>query len=330
MRKLATIRTINNVRNIEGADNIEAVQIDGWQCVAKKGEFQVGDLCCYFEIDSFLPASNPAFDFLSGRGKQKDATGSEGYRLRTAKLRGTLSQGLALPIAALFNGECLQNGDDVSDRLGITKWEPALPASLGGEAKGSFPAWIQKTDQERIQNIPQVLNRGLDYEITVKLDGSSMTAYHRDGEFGVCSRNLDLRDKGDNTFWVVAKRYGLPEKLAEIGNIAIQGELIGPGIQGNKEKLNTHELYVFDVWMIDKQQYASPETRYAIVDRLGLKHVPVISKSSPAPSSVSKALEIAEGHSLNPSVQREGVVFKSLCGAASWKAISNKWLLKNE
>lgn len=330
MRKLATIRTIIDVRPIEGADSIEAVQIDGWQCVAKKGEFHSGDLCCYFEIDSFLPASNPAFDFLAGRGRQTDASGAEGYRLRTVKLRGTLSQGLALPVQTLIGSETVQDGDDVTERLGVAKWEPALPACLGGEAIGVFPGWIHKTDQERIQNIPQVLGAALEYEVTVKLDGSSMTVYHRDGETGVCSRNLNLRNTETNTFWMVAKRYGLPDKLAEIGNIAIQGELIGPGIQGNKEKLKAHDLYVFDVWLIDDQRYASAAERRLIVDRLGLKHVPILHASAVAPVTVSDALKIAEGPSLNPDVQREGLVFKSLCGTVSWKAISNKWLLKNE
>ena len=330
MRKLASIRTVLGVSPIDGADKIEAVQIDGWQCVAKKGEFQPGDLCCYFEIDSFLPAYNPAFDFLMSRGKQTSSDGIEGYRLRTAKLRGTISQGLALPVSILFGSENVQDGDDVTERLGVTKWEPVLPASLGGEAKGVLPCWIHKTDQERIQNIPQVLDLALVYEVSVKLDGSSMTIYHRDGETGVCSRNIDLRDAEGNTFWQVAKRYGLPERLASIGNFAIQGELIGPGIQGNKEKLKAHELYVFDVWLIDEQRYATPTERYPIVELLGLKHVPVLHYAVAAPSSVADALNLAEGSSLNPEVQREGLVFKSLCGTVSWKAISNKWLLKNE
>ena len=157
MRKLASIRRISEVRAIEGADAIEAVQIDGWQCVAKKGELKAGDLCCYFEIDSFLPTTNPAFEFMAVRGATKDAEGKAGYRLRTVKLRGTLSQGLALPLATLFAGpEWLNEGDDVTEHLGVTKWEPAMPACLGGEAKSTFPGWIRKTDQERIQNVPLI------------------------------------------------------------------------------------------------------------------------------------------------------------------------------
>ena len=331
MRKLASIRRIGEVRAIEGADAIEAVQIDGWQCVAKKGEFKAGDLCCYFEIDSFLPTTNPAFEFMAVRGATKDAEGKAGYRLRTVKLRGTLSQGLALPLTALFAGpEWLNEGDDVTEHLGVTKWEPAMPACLGGEAKSTFPGWIRKTDQERIQNVPFILLLDLEYEVTIKLDGSSMTAYHRDGEFGVCSRNLDLRETEGNTFWKVAKRHGLPERLAEFGNIAIQGELIGPGIQGNQEKLADHAMYVFDVWIIDEQRYATQAERLDIVSHLGLNHAPILHYKAIAPATVADALALADGPSLNAAVKREGLVFKSLCGSQSWKAISNKWLLKHE
>lgn len=331
MRKLASIRAITSVTPIDGADAIEAVRIDGWQCVAKKGEFLPGDACVYFEIDSFLPASNPAFDFMAARGKQKDAQGTEGYRLRTIKLRGTLSQGLALPLTAFFCDAPLPpEGSDVSEMLGVTKWEPPIPACLGGEAKGAFPGWIRKTDQERIQNIPGVLASDLDYEASIKLDGSSMTVYHRDGDTGVCSRNLDLRETDGNTFWKVARRYGLPDKLSGIGNIAIQGELVGPGIQGNQEKLTTHNLYVFDVWLIDEQRYATQTERISIVEKLGLPHVPILHYKASAPASVDDALALADGPSLNPAVKREGLVFKSLCGTVSWKAISNKWLLKHE
>ena len=331
MRKLASIRKISSVTPIDGADAIEAVRIDGWQCVAKKGEFAPGDACVYFEIDSFLPASNPAFDFMAARGKQKDAQGNEGYRLRTIKLRGTLSQGLALPLSALFRDSALPPlGGDVSELLGITKWEPPMPACLGGEAKSTFPGWIRKTDQERIQNIPDVLSLDLQYEVSVKLDGSSMTVYHRDGEAGVCSRNLDLRETEGNTFWKVARRYGLPDKLADIGNVAIQGELVGPGIQGNQEKLTAHNLYVFDVWLIDEQRHATQSERIAIVEKLGLPHVPILHYKASAPASVDAALALADGPSLNLSVKREGLVFKSLCGTVSWKAISNKWLLKHD
>jgi RNA ligase (TIGR02306 family) len=331
MRKLVSIRRISAVRPIDGADAIEAVQIDGWQCVAKKGEFVPGDMCVYFEIDSFLPADNAAFAFMAPRGTQKNAEGREGYRLRTIKLRGTLSQGLALPIYQLFNGLFVLNeGDDVSEPLGITKWEPVMPACLSGEAKGVFPRWIRKTDQDRIQNLPDVLQLDFDYEVSIKLDGSSMTAYHRDGESGVCSRNLDLRETEGNPFWKVARRYGLPDRLADIGNVAIQGELVGPKIQGNQEKLPDHDLYVFDVWMIDEQRYATQAERFNIVESLGLRHVPILHYKASSPSSVEDALTLADGPSLNPSAKREGLVFKSLCGTVSWKAISNKWLLKHE
>jgi len=329
VRKLASIRRVGEVRQIDGADSIEAVCIDGWQCVAKKGEFSPGDLAVYFEIDSFLP-DRPEFGFLAKSGIRTNGDGSKGYRLRTIKLRGTLSQGLALPLSTFgIANELASEGDDVTEVLGIAKWEPPMPACLGGEAKSTFPGWIRKTDQERIQNIPHILNTSYEYEVTIKLDGSSMTVYHRDGELGVCSRNLDLRETDGNTFWSVARRYGLPDKLVGIGNIAVQGELIGPGIQGNQEKLAAHDFYVFDVWLIDAQRYATQEERLDVVERLGLKHVPIFSYRFDAPNSVEDALALADGPSLHAK-RREGLVFKSLDGNVSWKAISNQWLMKEE
>jgi RNA ligase (TIGR02306 family) len=330
MRKLASIREIAEVRAIAGADNIEVAQIDGWQVVVKRGEFKPGDACLYHEIDSFLPAALPQYEFLMARGVTQDASGNRGMRLRTVKLRNQISQGLALPVGAFFAPGDVAIGDDVAERLGIIKWEPAMPACLAGEAKGVFPAWIRKTDQERIQNAPHLLADGEQWEVTVKLDGSSCTIYHRDGETGVCSRNLDLRETDGNTFWKVARQNGLPDKLAAHGNIAVQGELIGEGIQGNPEKIKGHDFYVFDVWLIDESRYMVPDERYALCESLGLKHVPIEHVRATAPSCVEHALALADGPSLNPQTRREGLVWKSRCGKKSWKAISNRHLLEEK
>lgn len=329
MRKLASIRAIAQIEPIPGADAIEVATIDGWKVVVKKMEFEIGEWCVYFEIDSFLPATNPRFDFLMSRGATTDATGNRGARLRTIKLRGQISQGLALPIGKFFAPGDVALGDDVTGRIGVTKWEPPMPACLGGQAKAIFPGWIRKTDQERIQNIPHILNDRDQWEVTIKLDGSSMTAFHFDGATGVCSRNLELKEAEGNTFWKVARQYGLPDNLAEHGNIAVQGELIGEGIQGNSEKIKGHDFYVFDVWMIDEGRYATPTERHRICADLGLKHVPVEHALTGLPSSVADALAMADGKSLNTNTRREGLVFKRHDGKMSFKVISNAFLLKD-
>ena len=258
MRKLATIRRIDALTPIDGADAIECATVGGWKVVVKKGEYTVGDLAVYCEIDSWIPTELAAF--LSKGKEPREFEGIKGERLRTVKLRGQLSQGLLLPLSTVY---CLSPttevdilGDDVSEPLGIIKWEMPMNAQLAGMAKGNFPSVIPKTDQERAQNLVQeivgAIEAGMQFEITEKLEGSSMTCYLIDGEFGVCSRNLDLKETADNTFWQVARRDELEGKMRECGGIsnwAIQGELIGPGIQGNIYKLSQPEFRIFDVYL---------------------------------------------------------------------------------
>jgi RNA ligase (TIGR02306 family) len=339
-RKLATIRRISEVKAIEGADKIVAYRVDGWFVVDSKDKYQVNDLVVYCEPDSWIPHSIAPFLTKSDQFP-KVYKGVEGQKLRTIRLKGQLSQGLLLPINVLAiqtnSGSYLGQwegfeGHDVTERLGIQKWEADIPAQLQGQMKGSFPNFIRKTDQERVQNMHNLQQyQDTLFEVTEKLEGSSMTVYFRDGEFGVCSRNVELKDDGANTFWRVAKQYGLEEKLRSLGrNIAIQGELIGPNIQGNIYKLQAPDFYVFDMFDIDKQEYLSAYDRLALVHSLQLKHTPVIGHLKGLDSTQSY-LDAAEGKSvLNPNQEREGLVFKALDGSFSFKVISNRYLLKQK
>lgn len=346
MRKLATLRTISELRPIKGADAIECAVIDGWTVVVKKGEFKPNDTVVYFEIDSWIPTKIAPFLTKAGQDP-KVYNGVEGERLRTVKLRGQLSQGLVIPYTAF--PEVFQAAQetslfdfvdlDLTEMLGIQKWEPTIPAQLIGMTKGNFPSKLHKTDQERIQNL---VNRVLDggenelgeYEVTIKLDGSSMTVYHLDGEVGVCSRNLELKlDQEGNTFIDTATRIGILDKLAALGrNIAIQGELMGEGIQGNREGIKgNHRFFVFDIWDADKQAYFTPVERCALCEELGLQHVPILYTNTTLKAiglnDLESILKFAEGPSINHKI-REGVVFKQVDGQFSFKAINNLFLLK--
>ena len=334
MRKMVTIRQIDALTPIEGADAIECATIGGWKVVVKKGEFSVGDRAVYCEIDSWIPTE--LAPFLSKGKEPREFEGIRGERLRTVKLRGQLSQGLLLNLDfAIPQTNSFVEGDDVSETLGIVKWERPMNAQLAGLAKGNFPSLIPKTDQERAQNLVEEIlaaaQAGTQFEITEKLEGSSMTVYLIDGEFGVCSRNLDLKETADNTFWQVARREQIEEKLRNnnYDNVAIQGELIGPGIQNNIYKLSQPEFRVFDVYNIHSGAYVDPAFRRAMVKSLGLLHVPFISVDKDlGVGSVEEILQWAEDMSiLNSTVQREGIVFKEVCGGMSFKAISNKYLL---
>ena len=361
-RKLASIRKITELRPIEGADKIELAVVGGWNVVvAKDVGHKVGDMVVYCEIDSFLPIKEE-FEFLR-KSSYKKMGDQEGFRLKTIKLRGQVSQGLILPISVLNQGEemvvgtsqqpwgdqlqlgpydnalVIEEGVDVTNLLGIVKYEPPIPAELAGKVKGQFPSFLHKTDEERVQNLVTEYE-GWRYQsnhkfyVTEKLDGSSATFYFRNGEFGVCSRNLELLETPGNTFWKVARELYLEEKLGTLDeNICLQGELIGEGIQGNPYKIKGQTVKFFNAFDIDKQQRLSLPEFLGLMTRLTLEHVPILDNPDGflLPFTVEEMLEFADGKSvLNKNTDREGVVVRSFDNTISFKAISNKFLLQEK
>lgn len=354
-RKLASIRRISEILPIEGADKIELAIVDGWQVVvAKNEEHQPGDLIIFYEVDSLLPIK-PEYEFLRKGCYVANSVEGEGFRLKSIKLRKQLSQGLimnpanVLPnvdfydefiITEIYNDEfchrklILREGDDVTELLGVKKYEKILPAHLRGVARGNFPSYIPKTDCERIQNFFKYFNnnyRNDTWEATIKMDGTSFTAYLKDDRFGVCSRNLDLENTEGNLYWEVARKYDIENKLKDYGkNIAIQGEAYGLGINGNNENLDRVEFAVFNVFFIDEQRYATPAERLWIVSKLGLNHVKILGNLDLSNFTLEDFLNYAEGPSLYVD-KREGVVFKSHeHPEIIVKAISNTYLLAED
>ena len=352
-RKLASIAEITYIKPIEGADAIECAVVNGgWPVVIRKGEYKVGDVAIYLEIDSWVP--HELAPFLSKGQEPREYNGVKGERLKTVKLRGQVSQGLLLPLSTwgpknrpwTIGEEGFDVGTDLTEYLGIQKWEPPIPAQLQGVMKGNFPNFLPKTDQERCQNLrKEIFETFLDeiYEVTTKLDGSSMTVYVRDGEVGVCSRNIDLIETEGNSFWKAAREQNIVEALLEAcaakgEEYAIQGELIGEGIQGNPEKLTGQRFYLFDIYSITEDRYLSPSERYSILDKLNMngasiEHVPIVNGVMNVTGhfgTIEELLEFAEGQSLNPQTKREGVVFKSHGSDFTFKAIANSYLLKHK
>ncbi len=330
-RKLASIRTIKDIRPIENADAIEVATIDGWHCVVKKGEFKEGETVIYCEVDCLMPHTDPRFEFLRPRG----------FRVRTIKLRGQVSQGLVLPLSYLdmADDEVYYIGQDVTERLGIVKYEPPIPAQLRGTVKGNFPTeLLSKTDEERIQNLQELLTKykGVRVSMTEKLDGSSLTAIYHDGEFRVCSRNLELLETDDNAYWKTVRSEHIEDKLKAVGkNIAIQGEMIGFGIQGNKYALKSTECWVFNVVDVDSRRYYSNAEVVEFCKTYGFKCVPEVGEFDLI-DDIDAIVEMAKGNSvLNPKVNREGIVIRPVTpirdpdfGWVSFKAINPNFLLK--
>ncbi len=223
--KLASIQSIADIRPIEGADRIQAATVLGYQTVIRKGEFRSGDLCVWHEPDTVAP-EKPEYEFLR----------PQGFRLKVSRFKGQVSQGLALPLAVLPPNNYAV-GEDVTAIVGIRKYEKPLSPNLAGVAKGAFPSWMPKTDEPNLRSFPAALEEfmGRECVITQKVDGTSATFYLRNGEFGVCSRNLELLDDPASMFWRVAREHRLPGALATLnGDFALQGELHGEGIQGNR------------------------------------------------------------------------------------------------
>lgn len=334
---MATVREISSIAPIEGADKICNYSIDGWNVVDGIGKYKVGDLVVFCEIDSFIP--NSIAPFLTAPDRfPKEYLGVKGERLRTKKLRGVISQGLLLPVSVLnWQEESFDIDDiglDVSERLGIVKYDPPLTAQLAGQIKGNFPSLVPKTDQERIQNI-KLENYYGEYEVTEKLEGSSCTFYlDQDGNFEVCSRNLSLKETEDNAFWKAARMYNVEQKMKESGmqGFAIQGELVGEGIQGNIYNIKGVDFYVYDVYDVKKAKYLPSKERITICTMLGLKHVPIVDMDFVIDSTTTKdqLLIASEDFSkLNHKQQREGCVYKNINEPnKSMKTISNRYLLK--
>ncbi len=291
--KLASIETITEIRAHPNADRLELAKVLGWQTIVKKGEFKVGDNIVFVPIDTILPDA-PWSAFLK--------KGDSPIRLRTIKLRGEYSQGLVLPRSVL--PECAQSwhvGADVGGELGIRKFEKEIPACLSGVMRSTFPTFlVSKTDEDNGLSHPaivaEVLRRPV--SVTQKLDGSSCTIIVENGIVThVCSRNMSLEESETNAFWKVARK----------GNWAgftgvVQGELMGPGVQGNQLGLTEPTLYVFQIR--EEGRWNPPDKAFM----LGYQRVPFLGVLENA--TLEELQRIADEQKLPNGEPAEGVVVR--------------------
>ncbi|MFN0050343.1 MAG: RNA ligase (ATP) [Cytophagales bacterium] len=335
MRKLASIQKILALDPIEGADAIERATVLGWQLVVKKGEFNVGDLAVYCEIDSLMP-DVPIFEFLKVRQ----------FRIRTIRLRGQVSQGICFPLSILPANFDIFEDADCTEILGITKYEPPIPACLSGIIKGKFPSFIPKTDETRVQVLQKLLDKykGDHCYITEKIDGSSVTYFINNGEFGVCSRNIEFLEDDSNSFWKVAKQMDVENKLRSLNrNIAIQGELFGENIQSNKLKIRGQIARFYNAFDIDKFEYLSFDRLIEVFKKLDLPMVPILDVNYALENDIEAIIAKSTIKSqILPEVWAEGIVIRPLTekidlflsnnnfnnGRVSFKAINPEFLIK--
>lgn len=383
MRKLASVQRVLELYPIKGADFIETAQINGWQCIVRKGEFKVGDLGVYFEIDS-VPPPEPVYDFLAPNGR------SGSFRIRTKKLRGVISQGLLLPIEGDIANRVKQiplEGDDWTELLGVTKYEvPVKEMRLGRSVRpyGPFAADVPKTDEERLQSSPGVLSEmlGLPYVITEKCDGTSSTfAIDRDGVFRVYSRNWEVEPATDPSwleaaflrfvhwlafsvllkvsarrankvrlwvhkrshryetlYWDIARKYNIEEALRKHPTYALQGEIVGPGIQKNLMGLERSELRAFNLFDKTNGQYFGQGPLDTFCEIFDIPQARVVERGESFAHTQESLLKLAEAKYEGTKNEREGIVVRPLTtrhsrvlgGRLSFKVISNKFLLREE
>lgn len=369
-RKLAHIEIIEDLFPIQNADKIEVAKVLGWECIVQKGEFKIGDKVIYIEIDSIMPET-PEYEFLK----------SKKYRIKTIKLKGQISQGLVIPIPSYMNLQNCEIGKDVTDELGITKYFSLdekreinqykklkqietnrlrkfvkkyfwLRKLFLSKKKEKFPYWVNKADEERIQNIPDVLEKfgNKPVYITEKIDGQSVTYTSKrvpifNGwlgkilpkriEFLVCSRNFIVTDKNSD-YWKTAKMYKLDELLQLFPYLTIQAEQIGPKIQSNKYNLKTLEIRIFNIIDHEKKYHYTYKQMEQFCKQYNLPMVPLLSYFNSLNNfkDLNELIEYSKGNSLEENNNiREGIVVRCIENGKkllSFKVINPEFLLKYE
>lgn len=352
--KLASIQKITKLTPIDGADLIETATVLGWEIVVKRGEYAVGSLCTYIQIDSVVPEL-PEYEFLRERK----------FRVRSIRLRKQLSQGLIVPLP---KGKW-KEGDDVTDILGVKKYEkpdnnpekyekPRVPKvwyrkwiylfnynflykafpGLQRKSRSPFPKHLVSiTDEERIQNIPQVLSEyaGKLFVVSYKLDGSSITIIHSKvfgkSKFRICSRRFELHDKKNDWYKVFIETDFQAEivKLVNYFNtddIIVQGEAIGK-FNGNHHNLQGDQIRLFNIYVFGKRLDQAHFLKVCLANNI--PHCPLY-KQVVLDHTLPEILKMSEIKDvLNPAVEAEGLVWRSVADNLSFKVINNKYLLKN-
>jgi len=241
----------------------------------------------------------------------------------------------------------LEEGTDLTSVLSILKYEPQLAACLMGEAKGTRPAYVPKTDEDRVQAVPQIIEefKGKKVYVSQKIDGTSSSFSYRrceqaeGGEFEVCSRNLNVKENADNTYWKMAKRYDIMNKLADSGgSYCIQGEIAGMGIQKNPMGLPDVQLFVFNVVDLSTGRFLDCENMLAFCAKYELQTVPILMKDVEFKWNMEELLALADASHYPNGRINEGIVIRpmvefysdALKGRASFKVVSNKYLEKFE
>lgn len=384
-RELAYIARVTEIVPIEGADRVEVAKIQGWTCMVAKGAFQVGDLGVFFEADSKVPEKEP-FLFMEKRHYKvkvqkffKGTVISDGLLMSFADFGwkdGKYAEGdfltkeLGITYAEAEDNKRKANSTDKYKKM--AQRHPKLfqnpiikkvyKTNFGKKVlflffgkkkdkKGGWPAWVVKTDEERIQNLASRIEefQNEKWIATEKIDGTSTTftlkGKGRKQEYHVCSRNVafDTPEKAakcfydSNVYLEMDEKYDMHYVLQTIMNetnalyVTIQGETYGGKIQKRDYSRSDHELAVFNVIICGQDgipHRLNPVEMKAKMDEYGIPTVPIVATDVELPSTCDKILAMAHGDSLIDGKPREGLVFRNIDGTKSFKAVDNLFILK--
>lgn len=332
MRSLASIQKIIDLQPIAGADFIECATVLGWQCVVKKGQFKIDDLCVFFEIDSVLP-DRVEFEFLR----------RENFRLKTQKFKKQISQGLAWPITIVEGWSGLPEDTDVTEILGVTKYEPPhRTRGVGGKnaagPRKTFPTHlVSKTDESRIQSNTRMLAEleGVECYCSVKIDGQSLTIIKHDNDGHevriVASRNFtkgrnftvparwssrELRESGAEAdllpkeivdyHWEFVEKEGYLDRIP-IG-FAIQGEFASQNVQQNRLGLTESKYFAYQVFDVVNRRYLDFVDFIKFCQDFDVPHVPIEQIDGGITFILTEAFLIAKHKAAYPNAGRHTAV----------------------
>jgi RNA ligase (TIGR02306 family) len=302
------------------ADNLSISQVCGsYPVIFRTGDYQEGDLVVHVPIDSIVPDEDPRWEFL---GDQR--------RIKAKKLRGIFSMGLLTPA----NPEW-EVGQDVGHLLGITKYIPPEPLSLGGDNEHCPFYFPEYTDLEGYRRYPNVLIPGEDVVLLEKVHGTNGRWVYRDGRLWVGSHHHVKKHNPDSAWWKAAAQSHLEAKLANHPNIALYGEVYGD-VQDLKYGLrNKNEIATlfFDAMDLNSLRYLDFVEFFDLMFSLELPICPVLYrgpwsedllKYGEGISIVRGASNVREGFVVRPTKER----FDGEIGRVLLKYVGEGYLLR--
>lgn len=379
-RELAYVVKVDEIRPIEGADRVEVAIVNGWHIMVRKDQFKPGDLAVYFEIDSKVPAEEP-FMFLEPKhfkiktqkyfkgtvisqgllmgfedfGWEKDAYKLGDFLTQKLKVTYAVEEDNARKASSVdkYKKMAQRHGKLFSHQpfrwLMRRTWGKKILFLFFGKTsdkKTGWPAWVAKTDEERVENMPWIFDNKSPFVATEKIDGTSTTFTMKRGKFGkndfyVCSRNVvfDKPDKNcfydTNVYIEMAEKYDIEKILESILTddptldwVTLQGETYGAGIQKRDYGLKEHRFAGFN-FITSKEGRWDSVRAAKFMTQYNIPWVPILDENYILPDTIEELRAFSHSEcSRIDGVIKEGIVFRSQDGSMSFKCVDPEFLMK--